>query len=461
MPTKVNRAGQQQNYVPAGNGDASGEYTDHEGSNRNFKSFKKPEPTPAIEETGKVENTFKVFKKSEEPTTEKVDNDNIESVRKDTAHKLIGKCNNPSRENDITFKDLVKDSNDESVKILNQYLGDNNDLSIRFGDAGRNAAGKAFRDQNIITNSNIHTIRHELGHTFDYYYGKNMEKDPNKFSFESNERASVRFVDKETGKTMNETIHEELGVSMYKATIKGFNIKYVKLGVDKRETKIAAAKRINEIFTKYGDKIFDEITGIKNSRERYKELQAIDKDIRWNLDKDLQNTEEYINYENAKKEVRLAEEEYSNKRFSEGAYSVNFSQSPEVVKAREKQRVAREKYEALKEKVFNEKFGEKNLADYKKLGKEKYDVYKKMEGVAGLVGDTFDYIGAGSSFYTTNGHGSYYFNNRKEAGYVEEIFANMFDCYMSKDTWKKDFVKEAFPKTAKIFDKIYYKKGKK
>lgn len=41
MPTKLNRAGKQQNYVPAGNGDASGEYGNHTGSNKHFKTFKK------------------------------------------------------------------------------------------------------------------------------------------------------------------------------------------------------------------------------------------------------------------------------------------------------------------------------------------------------------------------------------------------------------------------------------
>ena len=41
MPTKLNRAGNQQNYVPAGNGDASGEYGNHSGSNKHFTNFKK------------------------------------------------------------------------------------------------------------------------------------------------------------------------------------------------------------------------------------------------------------------------------------------------------------------------------------------------------------------------------------------------------------------------------------
>lgn len=44
MPKKPNRAAQLQNYVPAGNGDASGEYADEEtGSNIHFTNFKKPD----------------------------------------------------------------------------------------------------------------------------------------------------------------------------------------------------------------------------------------------------------------------------------------------------------------------------------------------------------------------------------------------------------------------------------
>lgn len=52
MPTKVNGSGGQQEYVPAGNGDASGEYGDSQGSNVHFKSFAKPN-------LEKSENVFK------------------------------------------------------------------------------------------------------------------------------------------------------------------------------------------------------------------------------------------------------------------------------------------------------------------------------------------------------------------------------------------------------------------
>lgn len=54
MPTKRNKAGQQQPYVPQGNGDASGEYADNQsGSNKHFTNFKQPgETTTKTDEVG-------------------------------------------------------------------------------------------------------------------------------------------------------------------------------------------------------------------------------------------------------------------------------------------------------------------------------------------------------------------------------------------------------------------------
>ena len=63
MPTKLNKAGQQQEYVPAGNGDASGEYGNQTGSNKHFQSFHKKqvnnfrEPFEVTEMGEKYKNT--------------------------------------------------------------------------------------------------------------------------------------------------------------------------------------------------------------------------------------------------------------------------------------------------------------------------------------------------------------------------------------------------------------------
>lgn len=456
MPTKPNRAGNQQNYVPQGNGDASGEYADNSsGSNKHFTNFKKPD-----DETTK---TFKQFQKTDDQIKPEQNNieqeQDIKTVRKNATNSLIGKCVNPSRDNDITFGEVIETSNDEGVKILDGYLKDNDRLKIKFGSAGRNAAGRAWGYSDIDTNHDSHTIRHELGHTFDNWYGKDLPK--NNRAFESSDYASVRFVDDETNKTMNETLHEELGINMYKTTFKGWKLTYQKQGIDKKEIKQASAKRINDVFTKYGDKIFDEMTGIPNSRLTLGQLKNEYKEVRLQVDAELTSSPENEEYQRLTKEMYKAEDDYRDKMFRSGAYSINYANSPEVQQLRAKREIARQKLEQLKEKTFNERFGEKKIKDFELLSKTSYLVYNKMKGVAGIVGDTFDYMGAGSSFYTTNGHGASYFNQRKESGYALEIFANMFDCYMSKDAWKKECVKEMFPKATKIFEKIYYKKGKK
>lgn len=456
MPTKRNKAGQQQPYVPQGNGDASGEYADNQsGSNKHFTNFKQPG-----EET--TQKGFTTFNKVEEqPQTTKTNNEQeIRAVRRKARNSLIGKCVNPSRENDITFEEVVDDSNDEGVKILDDYLGFNDSLQIKFGNAGRNAAGYAQGFNFIVTNHSTHTIRHELGHTFDKWYGKDLPES-GKGNFYDKDYASVKFVDDETGKTMNEMLHEELGVNTYKATFVGFQVKFHKQGIDKREVKVASAKRINEVFNKYGDRIFDEMTGIKNSRTRLGELKSQFSDIQTQVIRELATSQERIDYDNALKEMYDAEDKYRMKIIMSGGNIISYQRSPEVQAAREKQEGARQRYEELKRKTINDRFGEKNNQDLELLSKTQYRVYDKMDGVAGLVGDTFDYLNAGSSFYTTNGHGSSYFSKRKDTGYCLEIFANMFDCYMSKDAWKKECVKEMFPKASKIFEKIYYKKGRK
>lgn len=456
MPTKRNRAGEQQNYVPQGNGDASGEYADNSsGSNIHFTNFKKPD-----EENTK--NGFTTFTKGEEKPQE-IETDNsqdIKSTRRKTRNSLIGKCVNPTRENDITLGEVIDNSNDESIGVLGEYLNSNDKLKIQFGNAGRNAAGYATGYSSIVTNHSTHTIRHELGHTFDNWYGKDLPEN-GRGNFEDRDYASVKFVDDETNKTMNEMLHEELGVNMYKATMSGWRMSYRKLGVDKRETKIAAANNITNVFNKYADKIFDKITGIPNSRERYKELRIQYNELNENMRKYMLETQEGMELEQADAKVREAENNYRNEMMRKGAWSIYYDDSPEVRGAREKRRAIYERYQKKRTELFNEKFGEKNLQEHDLLSRKQYEVYKEIEGIAGIVGDTLDYLGAGSSFYSTNGHGSHYFNQRKEAGYCLEIFANMFDCYMSKDSWKKECVKEMFPKTSKIFEKIYYKKGKK
>lgn len=135
MPTKPNRAGQQQNYVPQGNGDASGEYADNaSGSNIHFTNFKKPD-----------EKSFSAFNKQPETPKEEVkaeqpkkENDYLGGSKAKTDFYLSlitsGISSQKSRiENEEEFmaklKNSVANSNEDAIKVL-QYLFDNHPVEF-------------------------------------------------------------------------------------------------------------------------------------------------------------------------------------------------------------------------------------------------------------------------------------------------------------------------------------------
>ena len=115
MPTKLNRAGQQQNYVPQGNGDASGEYADHaSGSNKHFTNFAKPE-----------EKSFSNFAKTEEQTTEQPKEENKylggSKAKTDFYLSLItsGILKNADEEEwKQKLKDTIAKANEESLEAI-------------------------------------------------------------------------------------------------------------------------------------------------------------------------------------------------------------------------------------------------------------------------------------------------------------------------------------------------------
>ena len=70
MPTKRNRAGNQQNYIEAGHGDASGEYGDNAtGSNKHFQSFKKPNDDVGVQIKADGEKSEIISKESKADET--------------------------------------------------------------------------------------------------------------------------------------------------------------------------------------------------------------------------------------------------------------------------------------------------------------------------------------------------------------------------------------------------------
>lgn len=454
MPTKYNKAHKLQPYVPAGREDG-GEYRGDGFGGESYTPVRVKGQGSSIENKGQnqtiTENNLNKNFDAKRQTE-------IYKLQKSTIDNLCLKSGGRTDKLYDTYSKTILECDPDNVEVLNNYLENNEKLKIKFGYAGRNAAGCAQNDGEIIANHDPLTIRHELGHTFDYFYGKNLPHD--EISVMSG-YSSMRFKDPETNKTMNETIHEELGVSMYKPTIKGWSLTYRKLGIDKIEKKREAAKKIQDIYYEYCDKYLDEFTGVKNAREKFRQLDAEIEFQNKELYRELQESEEFKQHEIAMKEASRAEANYSDEMIRKGFHTVIFSQSPEVMKAREKAKELYSKVEQKKKELM-QKYNTDELTKQKwDILQKTHNVYQKFKNVSGVVGDTFDYLGTGGSFYTTNGHGSNYFNQRKSDGYVTEIFANMFDAYLRKDKEQWECLEKMFPATTKVFKKIYnLKKGK-
>lgn len=67
MPQKLNKAGKMQDYIPAGNGDPSGEYGTSKGTNKNFTASDKKSKANVITENKQVSFADKMAKKYDMP----------------------------------------------------------------------------------------------------------------------------------------------------------------------------------------------------------------------------------------------------------------------------------------------------------------------------------------------------------------------------------------------------------
>lgn len=174
MPKKPNRTSLQ-NYVPAGNGDASGEYADEEtGSNIHFTSFKKPEEEQkdkiddfeqsilldlAEEELTKIHNEKKQEKQAN------FDNDLAADLLEDDSLFNIDEGLNEINENEISEPSSVEldnldlDDNETKAGILNLNPELDKDKVMALDEKGAKKLLKA-----IDTVDNYNKKVEKLGH---------------------------------------------------------------------------------------------------------------------------------------------------------------------------------------------------------------------------------------------------------------------------------------------------------
>lgn len=216
MPTKPNRAGEQQNYVPPGNGDASGEYGDNAtGSNIHYQT--KGEETKPI----------KVDIKQEPPKNDKpkdiVKNkqDNAEYVKNNSTIK--GKTLK-------TLNEIINKADDECVDLLNKaYSKQKYSFSIGSG------VYQPFYKQLKCDKTDFIEDGRGFGKVGSVWFHENGHLLDNSYSDSGREWASTSFKD-EKGNTLYDYLQEELKDLMNK---ENYTEEFTKLRTKYKEEKIS------------------------------------------------------------------------------------------------------------------------------------------------------------------------------------------------------------------------------
>lgn len=225
MPTKRNKAGQQQPYVPQGNGDASGEYADNQsGSNKHFTNFKQPEQPKVSKPVGEkpvkdigVQVKDKGDKPADTSTIKSHYNGKGGQVLQDSLKARFRKSPNST-----ALLDIVSGADDEISGVIGDFYSANPRVEIKLGK-NLNSKYQTSISHNYWTGeykasylvsvgqgvfwgneyySKGGVFFHESGHALDATY----------VSYDNGARDewSYSYVSKKHGKTMKDMVYEEI-----------------------------------------------------------------------------------------------------------------------------------------------------------------------------------------------------------------------------------------------------------
>lgn len=320
MPTKPNHSGQQQEYVPAGNGDASGEYADNAtGSNVHFKSFKKPEK----ESGSKTEKTVKdkpvgvKVEEKEKPTSKGI-KENYNGKGKSLLENEM-KNRFPRSKNLKTLLDDIKEADDDLSGVIGDFYVNNPNVELKLGKNLKSAykwytdywTGEkvqevaigygAFGD-NTQSYAKGSVFFHESGHALDRTYGKGTDI----FM-----QWSVDYKG-EDGKSLSDTIYDELKNSDRDALDKE-----IKAEKDKALEKLRAqADKTRKELNKYDEGIkakyktdFDNVQRLREEKNKF----VVDNVVALRD----RNSQEYAKYTELNNSFTEANNKYWNAIFNE------------------------------------------------------------------------------------------------------------------------------------------------
>jgi len=404
MPTKRNRAGNQQNYVEAGHGDASGEYGDNAtGSNKHiqFTSFKKPKDELGVEI--KSDGATSVQAKP------KYDGKGNESLISSISDRISSR--GKLTPNGKSLVEQIKGADDELSGVIGDYYKQNPNVEIKMGKNLNSmyayAWGGRIRkiqlgNEAINTDNNYSkggAFFHESGHALDYTFEREHRTWSNSYKSEK------------YGKTISEMIQEEIK-----------NADYNQLFNDYKEKQ-----------SSYNTPEFQEL------KKREEELE----NLTMAVGKQAMNSPKVLEIQAKLDEVRKNRCE----AFRQGKYEEMRKYQNEVNAlndeyGKEYQNALPENYKSLVE-------------EKKKISNEIYDRQAKARCEANRVyGDLSDMCQASLGKRFGMGHNDSYFKGREsDVNRGTEAFAEI----MSAKATNPDSLKvmqKYIPKTLEIFDEI-------
>ena len=203
MPTKLNKAGNQQNYVPQGNGDASGEYADTAtGSNIHFTNFKKPDETETVGEEVIEQKSSKDIGVQVKDTGDKpADTSTIKSQYNGKGKEILADALQkrlPNSKNTKYLLDSISDADDELSGVIGDFYSANPKVEIKLGKSINSkyetsyswfggASYKVALGQGILIQQGYYSkggvFFHESGHALDATFTNDGVRDEWSFSY--------------------------------------------------------------------------------------------------------------------------------------------------------------------------------------------------------------------------------------------------------------------------------------
>lgn len=439
MPTKPNRAGNQQNYVPAGNGDASGEYSDNAtGSNIHFVNFKKPDEVKQQESDKQETKNIGVKIKNEgkeQPDISTIKPHYNGKGQELLADVLINKL--PKGKNVKILLQNISEADDEYSGIIADFYKANPAVKLKLGANLRSYYSSSwyeneiqvgqgmFKDSDNYSKGGI--FFHESGHALDDTY---IDELGHKGHWSS------EYISKKYGKSINEQIYTEITnyfgdskkVDEFIAQIKKeeqeestskfakYEQEYSSLKVKENQaSKKALEDEIVVKLNKEADDMFTEIIDFKQ-KNNFIPQYVFDSS-------GYHKTDEYIEYEKKYEELM---NRYRDK-CSEKNVAFNNAKS----------KYFSPQEEARCDELFDLKFKIKKEAEHNK--QVKYGDLSDM--VQAVFGKTL----------TGMGHDHGYFSSKNKRG--KEAFAEIMSAKATNPA-SLEVMKKIIPQTLEIFDEI-------